>query len=307
MGRDTLKRSNRLILLIGIFLAVVAFVGIVLIFNQRPGGQGPAASPTELPTVFAKVDIPLGVQVTADMVEQRNLSTDQRDPTAFQSTSLVIGKVARREIVAGAQLTAADFDVGRGQGLTSVDCPATMRCISVQVDQVSGVGTLINKGDYVDLLVGFQSGTFPVVTINPNDGTITPVAGLNSTSVKLLLQGMQVVGTLLPPAPQTEGQGQGQQPAQGGGGTTLTGQQEIVILAVTPQQAEVIKFAQLDGSISLILRSAKDFVDPVTRQPITPPADPTTGVVLKTLVDEYGVLVPQLIEAVLPAKASPKP
>lgn len=300
-----MKRSNRLILLIGIFLAVVAFVGIVLIFNQRPGGQGPAASPTELPTVFAKVDIPLGVQVTADMLEQRNLSTDQRDPTAFQSTSLVIGKVARRDIVAGAQLTAADFDVGRGQGLTSVDCPAKMRCISVQVDQVSGVGTLINKGDYVDLLVGFQSGTFPVVTINQTDGTITPVAGLNSTSIKLLLQGMQVVATLLPPAPRTEGQAT--PPAQGGGGTTLTGQQEIVILAVTPQQAEVIKFAQLDGSISLILRSAKDFVDPATHQPITPPADPTTGVVLKTLVDEYGVLVPQLIEAVLPAKASPRP
>jgi pilus assembly protein CpaB len=297
-----LKRSNRLILLIGIFLAVVAFVGIVLIFSQRPGGEGPAASPTELPTVFAKVDIPLGAQVTADMVEQRNLSTDQRDPTAFQSTSLVIGKIARRDIVAGAQLTAADFDVGRGQGLTSIDCPATMRCISVQVDQVSGVGTLINKGDYVDLLVGFQSGTFPVVTINPVDGSITPISGLNSTSVKLLLQGMQVVGTLLPPVPQTEGQ----QPAQGGG-TTLTGQQEVVILAVTPQQAEVIKFAQLDGSISLVLRSPKDFVDPVTRQPITPPADPTTGVVLKTLVDEYGVLVPQLVEAILPASASPRP
>jgi pilus assembly protein CpaB len=297
-----LKRSNRLILLIGIFLAIVAFVGIVLIFNQRPGGEGPAASPTELPTVFAKVDIPLGVQVTADMIEQRNLSTAERDPTAFQSTSLVIGKVARRDITAGAQLTAADFDVGRGQGLVSVDCPATMRCISVQVDQVSGVGTLINKGDYVDLLVGFQSGTFPVVTIG-SDGTITPVAGLNSTSVKLLLQGMQVVGTLLPPAPQTEGQ----QPGPGTGGTTLTGQQEIVILAVTPQQAEVIKFAQLDGSISLILRSPKDFIDPVTRQPITPPADPTTGVVLKTLVDEYGVLVPQLVEAILPAGASPRP
>lgn len=297
-----MKRSNRLILLIGIFLAIVAFIGIVLIFGQRPGGEGPAASPTELPTVFAKVDIPLGVQVTADMVEQRNLATTERDPTAFQSTSLVIGKIARRDIVAGAQLTAADFDVGRGQGLTAIECPATMRCISVQVDQVSGVGTLINKGDYVDLLVGFQSGTFPVVTINPTDGSITPVAGLNSTSVKLLLQGMQVVGTLLPPAPQTEGQ----QPGQGGG-TTLTGQQEVVILAVTPQQAEVIKFAQLDGSISLVLRSPKDFVDPVTRQPITPPADPTTGVVLKTLVDEYGVLVPQLIEAVLPAKASPRP
>ena len=29
-----------------------------------------------------------------------------------------------------------------------------------------------------------------------------------------------------------------------------------MILAVTPTQAEIIKFAQLDGSISLVLRSA---------------------------------------------------
>jgi len=33
----------------------------------------------------------------------------------------------------------------------------------------------------------------------------------------------------------------------------------IAVLAVTPQQAEVIRFAQLDGNVSLALRSPADF------------------------------------------------
>ena len=83
--------------------------------------------------------------------------------------------------------------------------------------------------------------------------------------------------------------------------TNLNGQQEIVILAVNAQQAEVIKFAQLDGSISLILRSVDDFLDPVTGESIPVVVPPTTtGIILKTLVETYGVLPPELVETVTP-------
>ena len=42
----------------------------------------------------------------------------------------------------------------------------------------------------------------------------------------------------------------------------------------------------------------------MTNQPYPSPArpDPTTGITLKILVDDYGVLPPELIEAVLPAQ-----
>jgi Flp pilus assembly protein CpaB len=69
-----------------------------------------------------------------------------------------------------------------------------------------------------------------------------------------------------------------------------------VILAVTPQQAEVIKFAQIDGQITLVLRSPKDFGD-ASGNPVQPPVDKTSGVILKTLIDQYGVLPPQVIVA----------
>jgi Flp pilus assembly protein CpaB len=75
---------------------------------------------------------------------------------------------------------------------------------------------------------------------------------------------------------------------------SLTGRQQLVLLGVTAQQAEIIKFAQLDGSITLVLRSPLDFVGP-DGVAVVPPVTQTTGIVLKTLVDQHGVLVPEIV------------
>jgi len=299
-----LKRSNRLVLLIGVFLAVVAFVGIALLLSGNSGAgtsNGQPVVPTVLPTVIATKDIPLGVTVTADMLKvvDRKIDTE-RKTTAFSSPELVIGQVARRKITTGAQLEASDFDTAT-TGCGAIKVPATQRAIAVQVDQVSGVGTVINSGDYVDMIVGFVGDKFPVVTLRPVDNSITVVSGLNGTSVKLLLEGMQVLCRQLPPPP-AQANGQAGTPAASGQPTTsLNGQQEIVILGVTPTQAEVIKFSQLDGSISLVLRSAADFQD-AQGNPIVPPPSVSGGITLKKLTTDFAVPIPELVEAILPKK-----
>src|SRR5207247_11474032 len=108
-------------------------------------------------------------------------------------------------------------------GCATVDVPAGFRGMSVQVDQVSGVGTVINTGDYVDMLVAFTGDKFPLVTLNPQDQSITVVAGLNGTSVKLLLEGLQVLCRQIPPPVQTQQQQQqGQQTTTGNPTTSLT-------------------------------------------------------------------------------------
>ena len=177
--------------------------------------------------------------------------------------------------------------------------------MAVQVDQVTGVGTVIKTGDYVDMVVGLTGDKFPVVTVNPADDSVTVVSGLNSTSVKLLLQGMQVLGTLLPPAarpprPTTTAAARRPDGNPSQPGTTLNGQQQIVILAVDAQQAEVIKFAQLDGSITWCSarRTTSSTRSPASRSRRSPTR--TTGIILKTLVDTYGVLPPEVVETVTP-------
>ncbi len=299
-----MKRSNRLVLLVGVFLAIVAFVGILLL-SQGGTTVDPNAPPTELPTVVATQDIPLGTAIRADQVKEQVLPVTGRDVDAFGSVTQVIGKIVRQPVTTGAAITAKTLSGGQQGQILNIECPATMRCISVQVDQVTGVGTVIKTGDYVDLIMALQADKFPVITADEDTNTFTVVAGLNSTSVKMVLQGMQVLGTLLPPPPAAaQAQDPNAPPAEPG--TVLSGQQEIVILAVTAQQAEIIKFAQLDSPLfSLVLRSPKDFIDPETNLPYEPGIkipDPTSGVILKTLVDNYGVLPPELIEAILPAQ-----
>ena len=301
-----MKRSNRLVLLVGVFLAIVAFVGILVLVRNPDGGGKQAAPPTTGPVVVAAVDIPLSTRIQADQVTTITVDLTAISPGAFIDPSQVIGQIVRQPATKGAQITATTIGASSTGVINTVDCPPTMRCMAVQVDQVSGVGTVIKTGDYVDMVVGLTSDKFPVITVSPTDSAITVVTGLNSTSVKLLLQGMQVMGTLLPPPTEatttdTSATPSGSPPPSGSQ-TALNGQQEIVILAVTAQQAEVLKFAQMDGSVTLALRSVGDFIDPVTGQPLPPESAKTTGVTLKVLVDSYGVLPPEVVQTVTPKK-----
>ena len=146
-----MKRSNRLVLLVGVFLAIVAFVGVLLLSNQTPSSSAP---PTELPTVVAATDIPLGTRITADQVTIATKAVAGRDPDAFGDVSQVIGKIVREPVTAGAAITAKTLTGGAQGQVLDISCPATFRCMSVQVDQVTGVGTIIKAGDYVDMVTG---------------------------------------------------------------------------------------------------------------------------------------------------------
>jgi len=304
-----LKRSNRLVLLIGVFLAVVAFVGVVLLVGNPPASNAPAVAPTTGPVVVAKADIPLSTRIRADQVEVKTLNLTAISTGAFQDPSQVIGQVARQPVVAGAQITATTLNGGLSGTVIDVQTPAGQRAIAVRVDQISGVGTVIKTGDYVDAIFALSEEQFASVVpdaTNPKLVTVTN-PGPKGATIKLILQGMQVLGTLLPPvAPPAANAGNAAQPstAPAEPGTALTEQQEIVILSVSPEQAEVLRYAQVQANplltLSLVLRSPDDFIDPATGQPVPPVVAETTGITLKELIDKYGVLPPVIEQPVLP-------
>jgi pilus assembly protein CpaB len=299
-----LKRSNRLILLIGVFLAIVAFVGILVVFRQPSTNTNGGPTAVNEPTVIAATDIALGQEITEPMLSVTDLPPTARNAGAFGATSQVVGEIARQPITKGQQVTSVHTSSGAASADIAQLIPVGFTAVAVQVDQVSGVGTLINPGDRVDMVVGFTGDKFPVISVDPSaDNQITVVSGLNNTSVKVLLSGMQVLTTIRQAPTTQQQQAQAEQQQTGDQPPpTLTGESLIVVVAALPQQAEVIKFAQLDGSVSLVLRSPDDFIDPNTGEPLefVAPAE-TTGITLKVLVDTYDVLVPQLVETLLPA------
>ncbi len=286
-----MKRSNRLILLIGVFLAVVAFVGIVFIIGSGTGGGGGGTPtpPTTVSVVTAARDIPLGNQIVSADLATTTIKTTDEPADAFTDKALVLGQIVRTTVTQGQILTRSQFLTTTNANSIVPSLQKGFRAIAVQVDQVTGVGTVIQTGDRVDVVLGIR-----IQTLVPAPGPSAlpqPYPGGPQLSVKTVLQNLQVVGTLLPPATQSQQQQQAQpSPSPSGGNATtgptvtLNGQQEIVILAVTPQQAEVIRYAQLGAEpITLTLRSTADKDSP---------PDATTGIVLKTLIDQYGVIPP---------------
>jgi hypothetical protein len=94
-----------LVLLVGVFLAIVAFIGILLI-QGGPSQRTEPEVPTALPTVIATQDIPLGTAIRADQVKEETLPVEGRDVDAFGSVTQVIGKIVRQPVTAGAAITA---------------------------------------------------------------------------------------------------------------------------------------------------------------------------------------------------------
>jgi len=306
-----LKRSNRLFLLVGIILAVVAALGVLLLSGGGGGTQTGQASPTPatIDVVVAGADLPLGEVIEEGDVTTQSVNLAEAPPGALTAVSQAEGRTIRQALAQGDILTDATFGA---QDSTAENIKAALaqgfRAMAVQVDQVSGVGTLIRPGDRVDVILSMtdSDGKFPVnYEQEPTQGTVnedfilrnfqTVDELMNNTTIKVLVQNVQVLGTLLPPPP-AAAQGQEATPPPGTAeeaSTALTGREQIAILAVTPQQVEIVRFAQLDGNLSLVLRST---ADSTAEGEITP----TTGITLRVLVDDYGVIPANLILQVPP-------
>jgi Flp pilus assembly protein CpaB len=299
-----LKRSNRLVLLVGIFLAVVAFVLIAIMLGGNDPGDGTPTPATTTTIVVAARDVERGALITAADLETKTVPIAERPALSITDTSVAIGQTARARVTAGQLMTTTIWSPEPGL-VRVLDVPPGKVGVSVRVDQTSGVGTVIQTGDYVDAIIAFS---IQPVLIDEETGQPTALGeGIDAgPSVKALLQGMQVLGTLLPPPP-TNAEGVPQAPA---GTTVLNGQEQIVILAVDLQQAEVLNYAQLEGvvapnGITLALRSLQDFQD-AAGEPTQAPNIVTTGMILSILVEQYGVLVPDFGVVELP-EASPAP
>ncbi len=159
LGEVQLKRSNRLVLLIGIFLALIAFVLILLTLG---GNNGPGATPTAATTttyVVATRDIKLGATITGSGRGSSPTSTSRTSRlNGIKLDSLVIGQIARANVIKGQAVTTEVLTGRRAPSGTSRFPPGYV-AMAVQVDQVTGVGTIIKAGDYVDMVTGVTGPT----------------------------------------------------------------------------------------------------------------------------------------------------
>jgi Flp pilus assembly protein CpaB len=310
------KRSNRLLILLGVFLAVIAMMAVVLIGGGGTTG-GAKASPTPTPepqvqVVIAKVDLALGDKITADKVETMTMTISERDELGFgtfSSTAAVVGKVAGGEISKGTVLSDSSFmipgAVTKGQDLATSIAPGRV-LIAMEVDQVNGVGTLLVPDDHVDVILSVWVDELKI-SLDASDDTGNykiEIGGEPDVTTKMVIQNRVVRACLLPPteaAEETNAPAASGSPGPTSSAETIvnSGQHMIVLLEVLPEEAEIIRWAQREEitdpqnyiTLGLVLRSAKDNDAP----PVT-----TQGITFRQLVTIYGVLPPDA-RGIIPA------
>jgi pilus assembly protein CpaB len=276
-------------LVIGVALAALSFVAVLALgFGQQPAQ--PVTVP-DVPVVVAAVDLPLGTQITADKLTTVTKSEADAGDT-FRAPEDITGKVVRQAVAQGTALTQADFDTSVTLPELVRTLPPGLRAIAVPLSNVDAVGGLLQSGDYVDVLISMEDldGLNPIsipnrATTGTDGQAPAPYLSIDefvsNSTVKVVLQNVQVLAAIpRPPTEETNVISQG-----------VPTPDNIVLLSVSAQQAEVVRFAQLDGHVSLVLRSAADS---------GAAAVDTTGITLKQLVDQYGVLPPAPISPATP-------
>jgi Flp pilus assembly protein CpaB len=295
------KRSNRLVILVGVLLAVLAFVAIVVLLNQGGANGGPDGSPepTTVTVMVANEPIDIGEAVTPDKVTPEEVDPAAVIGTGVTSASQLQGQPALIAVPEGAQVSGEVIGLGGQQIDLSAMLEPGEKAIAFEVDRVTGLDFLVTAGDSIDIIMSQQISVLQETAdsaANPDPSApprFEAVTGLeNQRSVKAILQDKRVLyvsdtNAVTPePVEDTNGDGvvdENDAPPENAIDTV------IIVIAGNDQDGEVIKFAQNAlgeaGSLSAVVRHADDDED-----------DPTTGITIDQLVTEYGLRIPNIVQ-----------
>lgn len=202
----------------------------------------------QVPVLVAKNDIPAGMAITSDNLEVGIIPSQFVQPQAATSLDRIAGLVTIASIAKGEQITMRKLSASEeeafgsaGQSL-AMSTPAGKRAISVSVDEISSVSGMIRPGDHVDVIAILRSQK--ASDDAKQQSQVVPL--FQNILVLAVGQEIQAAQGML--------RTQAAQARKSSGSSSKS----LMTLALSPQEANLIAFAQEQGKIKLILRSPTD-------------------------------------------------
>ena len=215
--------KTRILIAVGVaaILALLASVGTYKFLSESEKARLQTAG-----IVVAVVDIPLASTINTNQVNVVPWPKENLPKDAISDPKKVLGRVARREFVVGepiveSKLVPADIAPGN----LSLKVPAGMRAFTIPVNEVVGVGGFIIPDSRVDVVLTTSSASQGGQQIS-----------------KFVLEDLRVLAV-----------GQTIEQKDNKPITVPT-----ITVAVTPEDAEKLALAILDGKINLVLRNFMD-------------------------------------------------
>lgn len=177
--------------------------------------------------LVAEKNIPRGSVIKENMVALQKIPSNFAQPNVFTSAESALGKIAAVDIAKGEQIlrnkiTSKAMDNGGSAGSLATRTPTGKRAITISIDSLSAVGGMVNPDDYVDVI-----GDFPIPQ-QVQGKTVTQLITVT------LFQNVLVLDM--------------------GGGKAKGASISTVTLALNPQEAAFLNYAQQQGKIRLLLR-----------------------------------------------------
>ena len=311
------RGSSSLLVIFGLFVLLLAGAGMYVYIAKPgvlPGTATQALPPTPMPDVEiveAALDIQAGSLISDPdtLLTTGTIAGDDyaANPDAYFTSPEDVRNLKAVVTIRGGQPVRKEQVGPAGLSLkipTPVPGQAALKAFPVQVNSLTGVADMVQPGDFVDVMASFN---MDVNTFRPGvrqDGeTLTPgnvivEDATNEGSVKVLLQDVQVIDIVKPAAPPTEEEQaaepetpppaaeeptpQAQQVPKNDSATELQEGNWLLVIAVTAQEAEVMRFALDRGiGISTLLRATGDHT-----------TERTVGSTMRILIDNYGMPMP---------------
>jgi len=226
LATEVKPKSNRILLIFGVFLAIVAFGGALLVGRTSggtPGAIGGGAKNVDV--VVATQEIAASTQITAALVTITKFSEDTVPPFAFRDKNLVIGKYAAIPIHANAAIIDTDIVSDAGSVTPAkqafLKIPPGQVAMQIPTGELVGAGGYIQPDDRIDILV----------TYSVNGKSLTKVTFTNLHIIR--------VG-----------------PA---GGPNARGISSSLTVIVTLQQAQDLKWLLDNTNYKYVLKSVDDY------------------------------------------------
>ncbi|MFC1594065.1 Flp pilus assembly protein CpaB [Candidatus Omnitrophota bacterium] len=250
--------SRRITLIIGAALAIIAVV-LVKVYLDQQGDAAWRRAQREMQMVqeqsatliVATTDIVPGAAIEPGMLQTVQVPRTQAPQGAVTSLAQIAGRIAKVPIPRGSpiladQIVASQQRVAAAASL-AVATPIGKRAIAVDVGEIESVGRMIQPGDHIDILCRLP---VPVEGDTKKKKTEEIIFPLFQNVLILSVGAEMVMDETGRYAPRPEPPGQ-QKPRRGGN-------DNIVTLALAPEEANLMAFVHEQGEIQFILRSPKD-------------------------------------------------
>ena len=219
-----MKTKKRIWIITGILALLTT--GMVYLYLKQVEASAQENQVEMSEVVVALTAIPAHVKVTEEMLEIKEIPSEAMHADTYSAIEDVVGGTTTTDLIAGEQVLSERIVANDEKAELSYRIPETMRAITVATSEVDGVGGYIMTGDKLDILVSYI----------PSDGAQVVYTQLQN--IEVLERG----------------------PNAGTADSSESGVPTSLTLLVTPAQAEVIAYGNLNGTFYYTLRNPIDTV-----------------------------------------------